>query len=219
VPMIREPYWTGAVTPSGACAFVSRPHPHFRVSTWCSVVTAFTGGMSMTCLRSTAVTGAFFRDFPQQPHLAGRYRTFLSGSPTAPSWPRAGLSVGLACGRTCRAATSGPASPARPTTAACWNCGSSPSPGRRDPRPATAAPSPARAAPRAPRPAPPAVPAAARSQPEAPRHRCRERRASRARTNAATAPPGLQIGAHRRGTQPTRKVHAVPVFRCPRRSL
>ena len=77
--MIRGPYWTGAVTPSGACAFVSQPHPHFSVSIWCSVVTAFTGGMSMTCLRSTAVTGAFFRDFPQQPHFAGRCRTFLSG--------------------------------------------------------------------------------------------------------------------------------------------
>ncbi len=52
---------------------------HLTVSIWCSVVTAFTGGMSMTCRRSTAVTGAFFRDFPQQPHFAGRCRTFLSG--------------------------------------------------------------------------------------------------------------------------------------------
>ena len=89
--MIRGPYWTGAFTPSGARAFVSQPQPHFTVSTWCSVVTAFTGGMSMTCLRSTAVTGAFFRDFPQQPHLAGRCRTFLSGcsdsSIVAPGWP------------------------------------------------------------------------------------------------------------------------------------
>ena len=89
--MIRGPYWTGAFTPSGACAFVSQPHPHFTVSIWCSVVTAFTGGMSMTCLRSTAVTGAFFRDFPQQPHFAGRCRTFLSGwsdsSIVAPGWP------------------------------------------------------------------------------------------------------------------------------------
>jgi hypothetical protein len=91
VPMIRGPYCTGAFTPSGACAFVSQPHPHFRVSTWCSVVTAFTGGMSMTCLRSTAVTGALLRDFPQQPHFAGRCRTFLSGwsvsSIVAPGWP------------------------------------------------------------------------------------------------------------------------------------
>jgi hypothetical protein len=89
--MILGPYWTGAVTPSGACAFVSKPHPHFTVSIWCSVVTAFTGGMSMTCRRSTAVTGALFRDFPQQPHRAGRCRTFLSGwsdsSIVAPGWP------------------------------------------------------------------------------------------------------------------------------------
>ena len=89
--MIRGPYWTGAVTPSGACAFVSQPQPHFTVSIWCSVVTAFTGGMSMTCLRSTAVTGAFLRDFPQQPHLAGRCFTVLSGWSVscivAPGWP------------------------------------------------------------------------------------------------------------------------------------
>ncbi len=91
MPMIRGPYWTGAVTPSGACAFVSQPHPHFTVSIWCSVVTALTGGMSVTCLRSTAVTGAFFRDFPQQGHLAGLCFTVLPGcsvsSIVAPGWP------------------------------------------------------------------------------------------------------------------------------------
>ena len=89
--MIRGPYCTGARTPSGARAFVSQPHPHFTVSIWCSVVTVFTGGMSMTCRRSTAVTGAFFRDFPQQPHFAGRCFTVLSGwsvsSIVAPGWP------------------------------------------------------------------------------------------------------------------------------------
>src|ERR1700758_253158 len=89
--MTRGPYWTGALTPSGAGAFVSQPHPHFTVSIWCSVVTAFTGGMSMTCRRSTAVTGAFFRDFPQQEHFAGRCFTVLSGcsvsSIVAPGWP------------------------------------------------------------------------------------------------------------------------------------
>ena len=45
----------------------------------------------MTCLRSTAVTGAFLRDFPQQPHFAGRCLTFLSGcsdsSIVTPGWP------------------------------------------------------------------------------------------------------------------------------------
>src|SRR5436190_10521813 len=89
--MTRGPYCTGAVTPSGARAFVSQPQPHCTVSSWCSVVTAFTGGMSMTCRRSTAVTGALFRDFPQQEHLAGRCFTVLSGcsdnSIVAPGWP------------------------------------------------------------------------------------------------------------------------------------
>jgi hypothetical protein len=41
--------------------------------------------------RSTAVTSAPFRDFPQQPHFAGRCRTLLSGWSVsciaAPGWP------------------------------------------------------------------------------------------------------------------------------------
>ena len=85
-----------------------------------------------------------------------------------------------------------------------WSPGSSPSPGRRDPRPATAARPAARAAPRSPlacssswRPARPAAPAAACSQRETRHHRFRERRASRARPNVATTPPGPQIGRHR----------------------
>ena len=89
--MILGPYWTGAFTPSGARAFVSHPQPHLTVSIWCSVVTALTGGMSMTCRRSTAVTGALFRAFPQRAHFAGRCRTFLPGfsdsSIVAPGWP------------------------------------------------------------------------------------------------------------------------------------
>ena len=89
--MIRGPYCTGAVTPSGACAFVSRPQPHRSVSIWCSVVTVFTGGISMTWQRPTAVTAARFRDFPQQPHRAGRCRTVLSGCSLSciavPGWP------------------------------------------------------------------------------------------------------------------------------------
>ena len=55
------------------------------------MVSAFTGGMSMTWRRSTAVTSAPFRDSPQQPHLAGRCRTLLSGWSVscivAPGWP------------------------------------------------------------------------------------------------------------------------------------
>jgi hypothetical protein len=45
----------------------------------------------MTCRRSTAVIGAFFRPFPQQGHFAGRCFTVLSGcsdsSIVAPGWP------------------------------------------------------------------------------------------------------------------------------------
>jgi hypothetical protein len=45
----------------------------------------------MTCRRSTAVTAARFRDFPQQPHRAGRCRSLLSGWSVscivAPGWP------------------------------------------------------------------------------------------------------------------------------------
>ena len=89
--MIRGPYCTGAVTPAGAAAFVSCPQPHSNVSIWCSVTSALTGGMSMTWRRSTTVTSAPFRDFPQQPHLAGRCRTLSSGWSVscivAPGWP------------------------------------------------------------------------------------------------------------------------------------
>jgi hypothetical protein len=59
--MIRGPYCTGAVTPSAACTFVWQPQLHCTVSIWYSVVTAFTGGMSMTCRRSTAVTAGLSR--------------------------------------------------------------------------------------------------------------------------------------------------------------
>ena len=159
----------------------------------------------MTWRRSIAVTGAFFRDFPQQPHLFGRCFTFLSGWSVTPSWSRAGLSGLRACARTCRAATSGPAWPGRPMTAASelrefvftWAA-----------RSATCDCSTARAsrsaafsaaAPRSARPARPAVPGAACSQRKGRHHRYRERRASRARTNAATTPPHPQIGRHRSG--------------------
>src|SRR5215469_9846175 len=77
--MIRGPYCTGAVTPAGAPAFVSCPQPHSSVSIWCSVTSAFTGGVSMTWRRSTAVTSAPFRYFLYQPHLIGRVRTHDQG--------------------------------------------------------------------------------------------------------------------------------------------
>ena len=49
----RGPYCTGAVTPSGARPLVRAPQPrHSRSIIWCSVTSAFTGGISVTCRRS-----------------------------------------------------------------------------------------------------------------------------------------------------------------------
>jgi len=61
------------------------------VSTWCSVTSAFTGGMPVTCRRSTPVTAARRRDLPQPPHRFGRCFTILPGWSdsciVAPGWP------------------------------------------------------------------------------------------------------------------------------------
>ena len=63
---------------------------------------AFTGGMSMTWRRSVPVTGARFRDFPQQPHVAlpvpHRLVRVLVSRNVAPGWPfgRPGLRPDLA---------------------------------------------------------------------------------------------------------------------------
>ena len=148
----------------------------------------------------------FFRDFPQQPHLAGRCRTSCPGGPTssivAPGWPfglpglrpdlpRSDFGDGFASPSddggfdefrefafTCAARSAtcdcSKASCSRSAafSAACSSIW---------------------------RPARPAAPAAACSQREARHHRCRERRASRARLNVATTPPGPQIGRHRSG--------------------
>jgi hypothetical protein len=42
--------------PNRASALVPQPQPHFTVSIWCSVTSAFTGGMPMTWRRSVPVT-------------------------------------------------------------------------------------------------------------------------------------------------------------------
>ena len=206
--MIRGPYCTGAVTPSGASAFVSRPQPHSRVSIRCSVVFAFTGGMSMTWRRSTAVASPPFRDFPQQPHVAGRCRTLLSGwsvsSIVAPGWPfgrpgfrpdfpRSDLGAGFASPSddggfdefrefdfTCAA---------RSSTCACNAASDSAAP---------RSPSSAPSGPRSPHLVPPAAPAVARSQHEAPQQ-YRGRQAPRAR--AETTPRPAQP-ANRRPSNP-----------------
>ena len=55
----RGPYCTGAFTPSGASASVRSPqHGHSISIIWCSVTSAFTGGISVTCRRSTPVSRA-----------------------------------------------------------------------------------------------------------------------------------------------------------------
>jgi hypothetical protein len=47
---VRGPYCTGAFTPYGACALVRAPQPgHSRSIIWCSVTSALTGGISVTC--------------------------------------------------------------------------------------------------------------------------------------------------------------------------
>ena len=138
--MIRGPYCTGAVTPSGACAFVSQPQPHLQRE-------HLVLGRHRPDRRDVDDLPALDPRSPARPsgtsrssrHCAGRCRTFLSGwsvsSIVAPGWPFGRP----ASARTCRAATSAPASPARPTTAASRNSASSSSPGRPGPRPATAA--------------------------------------------------------------------------------
>ena len=55
----RGPYCTGAVTPSGASALVRSPqHGHSRSIIWCSVTSALTSGISVTCRRSAPVCRA-----------------------------------------------------------------------------------------------------------------------------------------------------------------
>lgn len=71
----RGPYCTGAFTPSGACALVRAPQPpHSRSIIWCSVTSAFTGGISVTCRRSIPVSGAPPRPAPHLPQQPGSCR-------------------------------------------------------------------------------------------------------------------------------------------------
>jgi hypothetical protein len=54
----RGPYCTGAATPSGARPQVTVPHAHRRPISRCSVTSAFTGGISVTCRRSAPASSA-----------------------------------------------------------------------------------------------------------------------------------------------------------------
>ncbi len=164
---IRGPYCTGAVTPAGASALVASPQPHSSSIIWCSVVTAFTGGMSMTCRRSTAVTRR--AGLPgAAPRQAGSAAPLDQDGPVscivAPGWPfgRPGL-------RPVFLRSDFGAGFARPSDDGGFEeFRSSRRPGRqvRDLRLKPSAPAPAASRP-APHPARPAAPAAARSQHEA----------------------------------------------------
>ena len=71
----RGPYCTGAVTPSGASALVLSPqHRHATSTSWCSVTSALTGGISVTCRRSIPVSCAPSRLAPHPEHDRGRCR-------------------------------------------------------------------------------------------------------------------------------------------------
>ena len=83
--MIRGPYWTGAVTPSGAAAPVVAPQPQRRATNWCSVTRTAIGGSSNTCRRSTAASGHPARSWPHPPQRLGSCRSTSSGSATMDS--------------------------------------------------------------------------------------------------------------------------------------
>ena len=104
--MIRGPYWTGAVTPSGAAAPVVAPQPQRRATNWCSVTRTAIGGSS-----NTAAAPPRLRDTPP-----GRGRTRRSVSARAAP-PRLGRRPWTAstrdapaahpvCVRSCAATTS-----------------------------------------------------------------------------------------------------------------
>ena len=75
VAAARGPYCTGAVTPSGASALVRSPqHGHCFSIIWCSVTSACTGGISVTCRRSIPVSCASSRPVPHSRQERGSCR-------------------------------------------------------------------------------------------------------------------------------------------------
>jgi hypothetical protein len=72
----RGPYCTGASTPCGAPALVRSPQLGHSISIiWCSVTSAFTGGISVTCRRSTPVSRAPSSPAPQLRQADGACRS------------------------------------------------------------------------------------------------------------------------------------------------
>jgi hypothetical protein len=72
--VIRGPYCTGAVTPSGAAAQVVAPQAQRRAMSWCSTTCTVIGGRSNTCRRSIPTSGAPARLAPQPVHASGSCR-------------------------------------------------------------------------------------------------------------------------------------------------
>ena len=161
--VIRGPYWTGAVTPSGAVAPVVAPQPHRRATNWCSMTRTAIGGRRTPARRSPAASV----------HPAGRCRTRRSVAARAAP-PRPGqrpwtastpdaLAAHPVCVRSCAATTSAQAwrTESRSTAASTNSTNPDPAGGAVPrPQPEDLAPSPA--GPRSP-------PAARRFQPRAPR--------------------------------------------------
>src|SRR3954453_17214733 len=72
IAVIRGPYCTGAVTPSGATPHVVAPQQQRRAISWCSVTRTVIGGRSNTCRRSIPTSGASVRSAPHPVHGPGR---------------------------------------------------------------------------------------------------------------------------------------------------
>jgi hypothetical protein len=85
IAVIRGPYCTGAVTPSGAAPQVVTPQPQRRAINWCSVTRTVIDGTSNTCRRSAPTSAAPAKPAPQPAHGPGSCRTVESGSATCDS--------------------------------------------------------------------------------------------------------------------------------------
>src|SRR5581483_707011 len=85
IAVIRGPYCTGAVTPSGATPQVVVPQPQRRAMSWCSVTRTVIGGKSNTCRRSIPTSGAFDKSAPHPVHGPGSCRFRSLGLSTSTS--------------------------------------------------------------------------------------------------------------------------------------
>jgi hypothetical protein len=81
--VIRDPYCTGAVTPSGGVPHIVTPHGQRRAMSWCSVTCTVIGGRSNTCRRSIPTSGASANSAPQPEHGPGSCRCRLFGLSTS----------------------------------------------------------------------------------------------------------------------------------------